>query len=237
MATSSIGQKAKNLRILSERFPALVPQFYIVEMKDVFVGWKNISKRLNQLANQYIKKSITKSQYEKELATRLQERCMKKSTLSNLEKLLKNAGFKKVSYRTSAFHEDLSQDSFAGQYLTFLDKDIDVNTIKFCVLQCAKSLFSQQVLAYVQAKGYTSFLQNGSVIIQKMFYGELSGVLFTENGHNQLEVAYTKSWRNTAVEGNNTHNFSVDKQVTNIARDIISTVPKTIQKVIEAYFF
>ncbi|MBU6145066.1 MAG: hypothetical protein KGQ56_06305, partial [Acidobacteria bacterium] len=41
----------------------------------------------------------------------------------------------------------------------------------------------------------------GSVIVQKMFYGSNSGVLFTENGSGELQLAITNSWRNTVVEG------------------------------------
>ena len=62
-------------------------------------------------------------------------------------------------------------------------------------------MLSDQVLNYAKSRGVSEFKLGGSVIVQEMFYGKSSGVLFTENGFGQLQLAVSDSWQNTVVEG------------------------------------
>lgn len=232
--TNNIGQKAENLKILKKRFPQLVPEFLIVEIREFFLNWGSASKILIELASRYIQKHLSLSQYEDELSRLVKEIEIDKDFIYQLENKLIKQGFQKVSYRTSSAQEDLVESSFAGQYVTFLDQDIKAQTIEKCVRECTKSLFSPRVLGYAKSKGHPSFNLCGSVIIQRMFYGEATGVLFTENGHNEIEISYTHSWRNITVEGSSTNSFSIKKSEVNIKNTLPKDLPETILEILHA---
>ena len=231
--TDLIGQKAKNLVILSERFPTLIPRFEVIEVSRFITNWIELNNELDKLATDFLKGRLSEDQYESELAHLFDSLEINKDFINQLAKKVRDLGFRKVSYRTSALQEDLHSSSFAGQYVTFLDKDIEVETIEKCSKACAKSMYSPRVLGYIKTQGYSDFDQGGSIIIQKMFYGKASGVLFTENGFNQIEFAYTYSWKNTTVEGNITNNFTVSKSSKCIIEEIPDKFPKTILTIIE----
>lgn len=229
-----IGQKAKNLTLLSIKFPNLVPRFIIGRMEDIFLNWSNIKNELRQNANLFLDKKIPLVNYK-----HLLEKLVNSLQINNLylEQLKKNADelkFTRVSYRTSASQEDLEQSSFAGQYLTSLDQDINLPTMKRCIGECAKSLFSTSVLEYLQTQGGSISTQDGCVIIQEMFYGEACGVLFTENGHNEISISYTFGWKNTTVEGSQSHNLSFDKTSSNSLSGFPKNLRQTFRKIIEA---
>ena len=228
-----IGQKARNLSILSERFPSLVPHFEVIEVSSFFTNWIALNNELNKLATIFLTGELNDDQYENALDRLFDSLDINVSFVNQLTKKLHDLGFQKVSYRTSALQEDLQSSSFAGQYVTFLDKDIKTKTIEKCSRDCAKSMYSTRVLRYIKTQGYIDFNQGGSIIIQKMFYGKASGVLFTENGFNQIDFAYTPSWRNTTVEGNLTNNFTVSKSSKDITEELPNDLPNTIRKVID----
>lgn len=231
---SNIGQKAKNLKILVNIFPQLVPEFLVVEFKEFFIDWNRVSKALTDLSNSYLNKRLSLTEYEEKLTRLIKDAEINKGLIHQLEDKLIKQGFQKVSYRTSASQEDLEDSSFAGQYVTFLDQDIRAQTIKKCVMECAKSLSSPRVLGYLKNNGHLNFNQYGSIIIQKMFYGEVTGVLFTENGHNEIEISYSNSWRNVIVEGNLANSFSIKKSEIEIEDTLPKDLPKTIIEVINA---
>lgn len=231
---NNIGQKAKNLQILTKRFPQLVPEFLVVEFREFFLGWSRNSKTLMSLSNSYLNKRLSLPEYEEKLSRLIKEIEINKEFIYKLTDKLIKQGFQEVSYRTSAAQEDLEESSFAGQYVTFLDQDIKAQTIEKCVRECTKSLFSPRVLSYAKSKGHLNFNLYGSIIIQKMFYGEITGVLFTENGRDELEISYTHSWRNTTVEGSSTNDFSFKKSKNIIKNTLPNDIPDTILEIIQA---
>jgi len=184
----SIGKKAENLLILYRKFPDLVPPFEIIEFNNFFTNWQDINKKLILTASKFLNNKLSQTVYEKSISHIFISLKTNNVFIGNLTKRLHNLGFNKVSYRTSAIQEDLFSSSFAGQYFTFLDQDIDIKTIKKNCMICAKSLFSSKVLSYLRTQKYSNFYQGGSIIVQKMFYGKVSGVLFTENGLNQIKL-------------------------------------------------
>ncbi len=230
----NIGRKAKNLIILSERFPGLVPRFEVVEFSYFYINWLDIKKKLNQLTDNFITNKINSRVFEKESHNLFKSFQIDKIFLSELSTKLKALGFNKVSYRTSALQEDLESSSFAGQYVTFLDRGIESKTIEKCVLDCAKSLFSPRALGYIKTQEFSEFNQDGSIIIQEMFYGKASGVLFTENGFNQMDLAYTLSSRNITVEGAIANNFIIDKTRGSFKPELPNNLPRTIFEIIQA---
>ena len=170
--TEPIGQKAKNLIILTEKFPSLVPRFEVIEIGNFFTNWKDINNALIKLALGFLKEKLSDEQYQIELSRLFTRLEINLQFINQLSVKLRHLGFQKVSYRTSALQEDLQSSSFAGQYVTFLDRDIKFETIKKCSIACTKSMYLQRVLEYIKTRGYEDFNQSGSIIIQKMFYGK-----------------------------------------------------------------
>lgn len=229
-----IGKKAENLLILNRKFPDLVPPFEIIEFRDLFTNWQTVNKQLILTAKNFLNNKLSRNKYESSVNQNFKSLKINDNYIYQLSKRLKFLGFNKVSYRTSALLEDLLSSSFAGQYLTFLDQDIDIKTIKENCRVCAESLFSSKVLCYLKKQEYLNFHQGGNVIIQKMFYGKASGVLFTENGLNQIELSYTNSWKNTTVEGSLANNCVINKNDLNPISDIPTNLPKKIFHILKA---
>lgn len=229
-----IGTKAASLQSLAAEFPNLVPRFEILIFSDIFVGWNQAVANLNNVAERYLAGKQNVKRLEREVETQINSLEINEKYLVELRENLKDAGLKKVSYRTSAVLEDLDQSSFAGQYVTFLEEGTKSATIIKNAKRCAKSLFSTRVLEYAHSKGGVSFHQGGSMVIQEMFYGRASGVLFTENGRNQIELSFTRSWRNLTVEGEQAHSLTIPKRVPDSDSIFPADLPSPISQVIEA---
>lgn len=234
MDSPILGQKANNLAILAKIFPALVPPFVVVAPKDFYLNWKKNCTLLNDFANKYLSKKLSQAEFQQKLAQTTNSLKVNVDYLEQLKTKLQEMGFENVSFRTSAAQEDLEGSSFAGQYTTFLEQDLETSTLKKNVLACVTSLFSPRVLDYIQELGDNKLQQDGSVIIQQMFYGKASGVLFTENGRNEMQLSYTFSWRNVTVEGDPTHSFTIDKAKLAQAKQLPTDLPQTISQVIDA---
>lgn len=229
----TIGRKAENLYKLKKRFPALVPHFEVVEMSHIINDWHALKTKLNIISSQYLTSGISQEQFQTERDSIINSFEVNTETVQELEKVLHSHGFSKVSFRTSAVQEDLVSTSFAGQYVTFLDQDIGVTVIKQRSIECAKSLFSDRVISYMKAHHALEFVQDGSIIVQKMYYGTASGVLFTENGKHEMSIAYTPSWRNTTVDGKLAFHISIHKSQTSPIDNLPSDLPRSILEIIE----
>lgn len=83
------------------------------------------------------------------------------------------------SVRSSASLEDLENNSFAGQFETFLNvkKEELKEKIKFCF----NSLYNENVLEYIKQNNMNIEDLRMNVIVQEMIDSEYSGVLFTSN--------------------------------------------------------
>lgn len=230
--SNQIGVKAYNLAYLKKNYPDFVPRFRIINLHKVFINWPTQLSYLNANANNYLKEDSSLSLYEQQLNKILSKLYFNDAYIQKQVDMFIDQNFNKVSFRTSSVYEDLDQDSFAGLYSTFLDQSITVSTIKTQIPACTKSLFSPKVLQYFQKKKFNKISQTGSIIIQEMFYGTHSGVLFTENGWNQMEVAYTHSWKNNTVRGDVAHKFIIQKSNSQINEQIPYRLPKTITDIL-----
>ncbi|MEY4312786.1 MAG: hypothetical protein RLZZ319_295, partial [Actinomycetota bacterium] len=121
-------------------------------------------------------------------------------------------GWLAVSCRTSAALEDSHGTSFAGQYESFVDVHPAADAIAESVLACFRSLVSPRVIRYAKSQGLTHFEVGGSVIVQEMFFGTESGVLFSENGSGAMSIASVPSWRNDVVEGADATEYVVPRK-------------------------
>lgn len=83
------------------------------------------------------------------------------------------------SVRSSSSVEDSSDNSFAGQFDTFLN--VERKDICGKIVECVCSLYNENVLIYMEQKGLDLSLLRMNVIVQKMVNSEVSGILFTAN--------------------------------------------------------
>lgn len=86
-----------------------------------------------------------------------------------------------VSVRSSSTLEDLGEKSFAGQYETYLDVQIE-RDLKDKIEECWESAVSQSVLAYLHGSlDPSEEAPLMAVIIQKMVHARAAGVAFSRN--------------------------------------------------------
>jgi len=194
-----LGSKAENLIQLRDIYRVAVPDFIALPFEDIFQNFDQLAAEMVAAVDSYLNDQSELSETEQKLSPLLEQISINEQAILKYEQEL--SGYGKVSFRTSALLEDLGTDSFAGQYESFLDIDFSMSALREHAIKCFSSMLSAQVLTYSKQRGIRHFLLAGSVIVQKMFYGSNSGVLFTENGSGELQLAITNSWRNTVVEG------------------------------------
>ncbi len=88
-------------------------------------------------------------------------------------------GFDKYAIRSSCNAEDGKNNSFAGQFKTFLN--VGPDDIEDKILLCLESLYDPNVLEYANQNGIDEKQLKMNVILQKMIEGDHSGILFTAN--------------------------------------------------------
>jgi rifampicin phosphotransferase len=91
-----------------------------------------------------------------------------------------------LAVRSSGLDEDSADNSFAGQFSSFLFQKGEEQIIKSVVL-CWASAFSNRAIAYRQEKGLPITDLKVGVVIQKMVDTDVSGVAFTRNVINPLD--------------------------------------------------
>lgn len=84
---------------------------------------------------------------------------------------------KKVAVRSSAVCEDGKNNSYAGQFETFLN--VDRCDLIDSIKKCFKSNEADNIMEYIEEKNIINDNTNVSVIVQEMIDGEISGVMFT----------------------------------------------------------
>ncbi len=196
-----LGAKAANLVRLRDDFKVYVPEFTALLWSDLFENFARVSPKINALHATYLAGDISDVQFEKQAAKYIASLTLNAKTIEAAHSTIADAGWKKVSFRTSALNEDGAEHSFAGQYESYVDRAYTKAAMKKYALECFKSMLSLRVISYAKARGFTELPIGGSLIIQEMFYGAQSGVLFTEDGGGNATVAYVASWKNTVVDG------------------------------------
>ncbi len=83
------------------------------------------------------------------------------------------------SVRSSSCVEDSADNSFAGQFDTFLN--VERGDIESRITDCVCSLYNENVLTYMEQKGLDISLLKMNVIVQRMVNSDVSGIVFTAN--------------------------------------------------------
>lgn len=93
-------------------------------------------------------------------------------------KRLRNGKNVRLAVRSSALGEDSAQASFAGEFESVLDVELDAE-IREALRVVRASRHGARVAAYSQAQGLRGADQPLAVVIQKMISADYAGVLFT----------------------------------------------------------
>ncbi len=107
----------------------------------------------------------------------------------------------KYAIRSSSYLEDGEDDSFAGQFDTYLN--VNPNKINDMVSKCFESINNKNVTDYAKLKNIDINDIKMDVIIQKMVKSKYSGVIFTSNPSgllNETVIVVGKGLGNNVVE-------------------------------------
>jgi len=199
-SVTAVGSKARGLQALRATYGQLVPDFVVLPIADIVVDWPAVRDRCETLVAGYLAGTVDDAEYDARATGIAAGLALKDVPVSP---------WPAASVRTSALAEDGLTDSFAGQYLTTLD--CAPADIAEAVRASVASLFSRAVASYARLKGMTGLEVGGSVVVQRMFHGDLTGVLFSENGRAEVELAYSAGARNTTVDGDDAESLVVSK--------------------------
>lgn len=205
---NQLGAKAEKLIELRDRFGLTVPEFRAVPFAELISNYQVTCTNLENLVNRYLNSEASFEETNTLIAEQLVNIKINQEAVRGIAAEVK---FDKVSFRTSAALEDGGTDSFAGQYQSFLDVHFAEDELAEHAKLTFSSMVSPNVVSYAKQRGLRSFKLGGSVIIQRMFYGKSSGVLFTENGFSQIQIAISDSWRNQVVEGEDAREIKVNR--------------------------
>lgn len=207
----NLGTKAENLEKLRSDFGFQVPDFVAIPFSEFIDDYDVLADSLQSEIELYLLDKKPLDDLLSAIAPLLDSLQIREEKSRTTLASLSMKRWKKVSFRTSAALEDGSEHSFAGQYESFLDIELSKDAIELHVRKTFESMFAERVLLYIKARQLKTFSIGGSVIIQQMFFGKASGVLFTENGSGRIQIFYTDSWRNTVVEGEDAKELLVDR--------------------------
>lgn len=203
-----LGSKIDNLLKLVE-CGVNVPKFFVIKHEDV------ISMEINEFnKDDVIKhiKSIESIEFDNYLDCKL------------------------YSVRSSCNLEDGEDNSFAGQFDTYLNvKESDL--IKY-IKKCFLSLFNDNVFSYINNSNIDFNDLRMNVIVQEMVDADISGVLFTSNpqgilNESVISVAYGLGENVVSDKGDvtNYYYYNTDKVYYYEGKDILSS--NNINKLLE----
>lgn len=121
--------------------------------------------------------------------------CTAKENKNNIYNMYDKLKLDKVAVRSSAICEDGTQNSYAGQFETFLN--IDKEEIIKSVEKCYESNRSENIKGYINEKNIVDDNTKVSVIVQEMIDGDISGVMFTKNpvsGDDTIIIESVLGW-------------------------------------------
>ncbi len=160
----TLGSKIENLTVMKNAgLP--VPEFETYSF-DELVGSKDKIERTLKLCE-------GKSVAEK---SRMLKEAVRASVFAGREINLKGDLF---SVRSSSCVEDSAENSFAGQFDTFLN--VERKDIAEKITECVCSLYNENVLIYMEQAGLDIGLLKMNVIVQRMVNADVSGIVFTAN--------------------------------------------------------
>ena len=225
LGIDEIGLKASNLsKLLAKRMP--IPNGFIIrpELVDAFFEENHLDEFIVKEVSDIDPADSIKLE---NASKKIRNSIIKMSLNKDLKKVLTKAysslsGFTDayVAIRSSSLIKDEGDDSFGGQYSTYLNirgKDDYVEKIKYCWA----SLYSPQNIFYILSKGYDISKVRMGVIVQKMVQAEVSGILFTinpiDNDDRKMSIECILGLGEPIVKGElNPDTYIIDKETKEI---------------------
>lgn len=160
----TLGSKIENLKKLIEAGIS-VPAFETFSFDELVGSGEEIRKAVEECKD----KSVSEK-------SRILKETVRKAVKVSREIKLNG---EKFSVRSSSCVEDSAENSFAGQFDTFLN--VEKKDITERIADCVCSLYNENVLVYMENAGLDISLLRMNVIVQKMVNSEVSGIVFTAN--------------------------------------------------------
>lgn len=206
------GGKALNMAKLSNHH-IKVPEWvcYSSSAFDIFIQQNNLADKI---------RSIVASDNYKE--SELEEIFLKipfhDTLLTPLKDLLEDRSLNEVylAVRSSGLDEDSVDNSFAGQFSSFLYQK-GIIQLEESIKKCWASAYSNRAISYRKEKGLPTENLKVGVVIQRMVNTDISGVAFTRNVINPVDrdhllISSTFGLCEGVVNGEiNTDEFTVNR--------------------------
>jgi pyruvate,water dikinase len=186
----SVGGKGANLgEMASAGFP--IPDGFCITTK-AYLNLIEQSSEMNRIFDQLAEISADDQEQIRELGKQIREHLtsieMPNDIAQSIIKAWKNTG-EQYAYavRSSATAEDLPTASFAGQQETFLNVK-GKESLLHAVKECWASLFTDRAITYRAKNQFDHRSVFLSVVVQRMVFPEVSGIMFTAdpiNGHRR----------------------------------------------------
>lgn len=178
----SVGGKGANLCELSNIEGVLVPEGFCVTTeayKKITENNEEFNILLDELSNLSVEDREEVSEVSKKIRMIIKKTTIPKDIEDGIISYLTTFG-EKDSYaiRSSATAEDLPTASFAGQqdsYLNIIGREAILKHIG----KCWASLFTDRAVIYRLQNGFDHHKVYISVVVQKMIFPEVAGILFT----------------------------------------------------------
>ncbi|QAA32890.1 phosphoenolpyruvate synthase [Clostridium manihotivorum] len=179
---SIAGGKGANLGELTKVNGILVPEGFCVTTeayKNVIADNQELRDLLDKLSLVSVEDREKIREISKDIRKVIKDIVISKDILEKIEEYLVKFG-EKYSYaiRSSATAEDLPTASFAGQqdtYLNIMGRDSILKHIS----KCWASLFTERAIVYRLQNCFDHRKVYLSVVVQKMVFPQVSGILFT----------------------------------------------------------
>ncbi|WP_160674019.1 phosphoenolpyruvate synthase [Clostridium sp. C8-1-8] len=179
---SMVGGKGANLGELTKVNGILVPEGFCITTeayKKIIANNQKLKALLDKLSQLSIEDREKVQEISKHIRQVIENISISKDILDEIEAHLVKFG-EKDSYaiRSSATAEDLPTASFAGQQDTYLNI-IGRDAILKHISKCWASLFTERAVIYRLQNGFDHRKVYLSVVVQKMVFPQVSGIMFT----------------------------------------------------------
>jgi pyruvate,water dikinase len=179
---SMVGGKGANLGELSKAHGIQVPQGFCVttEAYKKITGYnEELNGLLDELSLIRAEDREKVGELSRKVRRAIEEIAIPEEINEEITTLLSILGEQDAyAVRSSATAEDLPTASFAGQHDTYLNI-IGKDTILKHISKCWASLFTERAVTYRLQNGFDHREVHLSVVVQKMVFPEVSGILFT----------------------------------------------------------
>ncbi|NJR63469.1 MAG: phosphoenolpyruvate synthase [Cyanobacteria bacterium CRU_2_1] len=177
-----VGGKGANLGELSKIEGIRVPDGFCISteaFKRIIGETSSIDELLDQLSLLKVEDRDKIGELSGEIRRVIEEIAIPEDMNEAIARLLSRFDEKNAyAVRSSATAEDLPTASFAGQQDTYLNM-IGREAILTHISKCWASLFTERAVIYRLQNGFDHRKVNMSVVVQKMVFPQVAGILFT----------------------------------------------------------